>query len=371
VSSTKRHKVAVVGGAGVWGRRYMRAYADRPDCRIVALVDRAADRRRTSAEHFGAEAIYDDVEAMLADQVPDIVSIVLPVSISPKVVMACARAGVPVVSCEKPIATSLAEADEMIRVCRESGTMLGCSTAYWEGRHLVKTARWLREEKQLGAVTDASIPSGIGREVSGGGCVSLSLLCLFTGMTVKWVEGRPLASPDGYTWPPGTPKSEIDSGVAGRVGLSGGVVCQLPDPLAYVLKPHCPLSITYENGHVWVMNYRDPVIITGTGPIASPYLAPFLQEPTDVLVAPAVARLVHAFETGEPVVCDGKNLRHALEVAIALKQSAHNGQRRVDLPLTDRSARILPHAHRLHGGDAIGWGNTHYQKPPDVEVRSR
>lgn len=346
----------------------MRAFADRPDCRIVALVDRAVDRRTAFAQHYGAEAIYDDVEALLADQVPDIVSIILPVSESPRVVMACARAGVRVVSCEKPIAASLAEADETVRVCRECGTMLGCSTSYWDGRHLVRTARWLAEEQPLGAVTEAAIPSGILNEVSGGGCVSLSLLCLMTGMSVKWVEGWALPPATTYVWPPGTRACEIDSGVHGRVGLSGGVVCQIPGPAAHPLNLRCPLAITYENGQVSVVNYRDPVIIMGRGPAAAPYHAPFFEEPADVLVPPAVARLVHAFESGEPIVCSGENLSHALEVAIALKQSAHDGHRRVELPLADRSARIFPHAHRLHGGDAIGWANTHYEKPPDIEA---
>ncbi len=41
---TKKYRVAVVGGAGTWGRRYLRAYANHPDCEIIALVDRARDR---------------------------------------------------------------------------------------------------------------------------------------------------------------------------------------------------------------------------------------------------------------------------------------------------------------------------------------
>lgn len=36
--------VAVIGGTGYWGAYIMRAYARHPRCRIVALVDTAADR---------------------------------------------------------------------------------------------------------------------------------------------------------------------------------------------------------------------------------------------------------------------------------------------------------------------------------------
>ncbi|MAE63047.1 MAG: hypothetical protein CMJ18_02140 [Phycisphaeraceae bacterium] len=362
------HRVAVVGGAGVWGRRYMRAYADRPDCRIVALVDRAAGRRDAFARHFGAESVYDDVAAMLADQVPDIVSLVLPVAVSPGVVMTCARAGVRVVSCEKPIATSLQEADEMIRICRACGTMLGCSTAYWEGRHLLATARYLLDEKPLGRITAASIPAGVEREVAGAGCVAFSLLALFTGMTPAWVEGHALPSWERYTWPTDVAACEIDSGVYGRIGMSEGVVCDIPDPSVHPLTSYCPLSVTFEEGRLWLQNYRNPVIIRGWGPASAPLWLHRHWEDGGVLVPPAVARLVHALETGEPVICDCDDMRRAHEVAIALKQSAHDGNRRVDLPLVDRSARILPHAHRLHGGDRVGWENTHYEKPPDLEA---
>ncbi len=360
--------MAVVGGAGTWGRRYMRAYADREDCRIVALVDRAVDRRETFARHYGAEKIYDDVEALLAEQVPDIVSIILPVSISPDVVKTCARAGVRVVSCEKPIATSLQEADETIRVCRQCGTMLGCSTIFWEGRYLPATARFLLEEKPLGQVTAAAIPSGIEKEVAGAGCTPLALLSLFTGMTPTWVEGRALPSLERYTWPSDVAACEIDSGIYGRVGLSGDVVCEIPDPSIHTLTPNCPLSVTFEEGQVWLQSYLPPVVIRGRGPMNAPLWIHRFWKDDGILVPPAVARLVHALETGEPVVCDGDDLCRALEVAIALKQSAQDKNRRVELPLTDRSARILPHAHRLHGGDRVGWANTHYEKPPELEA---
>ena len=41
----RKYRVAVVGGAGTWGRHYLHAYAEHPDCEIVALVDRTRDRR--------------------------------------------------------------------------------------------------------------------------------------------------------------------------------------------------------------------------------------------------------------------------------------------------------------------------------------
>ena len=35
MSHKGKYRVAVAGGAGSWGRRYTRAYAEHPDCAIV------------------------------------------------------------------------------------------------------------------------------------------------------------------------------------------------------------------------------------------------------------------------------------------------------------------------------------------------
>ena len=43
--SEQKCKVAVVGGAGTWGRHYLRAYAERSDCEVT-LVDKAGARAR-------------------------------------------------------------------------------------------------------------------------------------------------------------------------------------------------------------------------------------------------------------------------------------------------------------------------------------
>ena len=71
----QKYRVAIVGGAGTWGRHYLRAYAEHPDCQIVALVDQAHDRRQAFADRYGVEVIFDTVTDLLANDLPDIVSI--------------------------------------------------------------------------------------------------------------------------------------------------------------------------------------------------------------------------------------------------------------------------------------------------------
>lgn len=351
-----------MGGAGTWGRRYLRAYAEHPDCEIVALVDRARDRRQDFADRYGVKAVYDSVDQLLGVTIPEIVSIILPVGSSPAGVIACAEAGVRAISCEKPIAVSLAEADRVVDVCRQRGTALGCGTAHWEVPHLPKTADWVKDGN-IGQLTSAAIPGGLPREVSGGGCVQLTMLRLLTGMEVQWVEGWTLPPNDHWTVPPGASPAELDCPAFGRLGLSGEIICEIPEPIPEI---PCRVFASGENGQVWISPPRS-VLIQGCGAESTPVDPPFLDEPwPNTYFEPTIERLIRAIDTGEEAQCSGHDYRQALEIAIALKLSAQRGHQRVRLPLKDRSARVYPQPYRLSGGDVAGWVHGNYTGPPDI-----
>lgn len=359
----RKYRVAVVGGAGTWGRNYLRTFAAHPDCEIVALVDRARDRRQLFADHYGVKVLFDEVEELLAREVPDVVSIILPVSANPGAVMACARAGVKAVSCEKPIAVSLAEADAMVDCCRQHGTALACGTAHWEVHALLDTAAWI-SAGHIGPLTGAAIPQGIPNEIAGAGCVQLTMMRALTGREVEWVEGWTLPPSPGWKAPPGTDEGDIDCAAYGRLGLSGGIVCEIAQP-----NPGLPCRVWVEGeaGQVW-LNPPRPVLLQGRGPNSSPVYPDFLfaPEPPDFFL-PVIERLLHACDQGGEAQCSGHDYRQALEIAIALKRSAKENHRRVYLPLTDRSQLIYPHPYRLRGGDVAGWGSIGYAGPPQVE----
>lgn len=361
------YRVAVVGGAGMWGRHYLRTYAEHPNCEVVGLVDRARERREEFAALYKVPATYDTVEEMLADTVPDIVSASVPVGQNYPVVKALAEAGVRVVSCEKPICAELAEADAMVALCREKGTLLGCGQAAWATPRMPQVIQWVREGN-IGALTAAAIPGGLPVEVSGAGCVQLAGLRILTGREVEWVEGCELPAVAGYA-APDTDPLEADVPMYGRLGLEGGLICE-------VLKPEtdhhdCHLSLTGDNGQVWLMRRR-PVLIQGAGALVMPVYPEFLEEDGgDDFFAGTIQRLLDAFDSGEEPLSSGDDYAHALETAIALKVSASRGGERVSLPLEDRSQRLLPHPYRLFGGDVAGWQTIGYDGPPQVPVDIR
>ena len=244
----KKYRVAVVGGAGTWGRYYLRAYAQHPDCEVVALVDRARDRRQAFADRYGVEMVCDTVDELLAREVPDIVSAIVPVSQNYPTMAACSEAGVKVASCEKPISAKLAEADAMVSVCRQHGTLLGCGQAALSTPYTPEVIDWIRAG-HIGKLTRAAVPGGLPREMTGGGCVQLATILLLSGAEVEWVEGWTLPSEPGYVAPPGRPEIEADSPAYGRLGLSSGIVCEMPEPRPEQ-KVSCFVAAEGENGRV-------------------------------------------------------------------------------------------------------------------------
>jgi predicted dehydrogenase len=330
------------------------------------LVDRARERRQIFAEHYGIRDVFDSVEDLLTETVPEIVAVIFPVQYTPDAVIACAEAGVKAIWCEKPIAVGLRQADEMVRVCRERGAALGCGTALWEIRHLSDIAPWV-QAGHIGRLAGAAIPGGLPKEVSGAGCVQLTMMRLLTGMEVEWVEGWTLPPEqwkEGWDLPPGVKDPEIDCPAYGRLGLSGGMVCEVPEPRPD-RRPACRVSVRGDNGRVWLC--PESVLIQGRGAASTPVYPEFLSVERPESYPAIVENLMRAVDTGQEVACSGHDYRQALEIAVALKVSAQRNHERVHLPLQERDYRIYPRPYRFYGGDVVGWESIGHKGPPGIE----
>ena len=154
----RTYRVAIVGGAGMWGKLYLRAAAEHEQV-VPILVDSSA-RREEFAESLDISEIYASLDELLAHETPDVVCNVVPVGTAHELVEKCARAGVRVISCEKPIAVELSTADRMVDICREHGAAFGCGTAYWEVPVLQQTAAWIAEG-HIGDIVSVAIPGGL------------------------------------------------------------------------------------------------------------------------------------------------------------------------------------------------------------------
>lgn len=116
---SQRIRAAVVG-VGHLGRHHARVLAGLDDVRLVAVADARIDQARAVAEPLGARAVTDYRE--LLDDV-DAVSIAVPTTLHRAIGGAFLERGIPTLI-EKPLATSLAEAEQLVAIARITGTLL-------------------------------------------------------------------------------------------------------------------------------------------------------------------------------------------------------------------------------------------------------
>lgn len=112
-------KCAVIG-AGYLGKFHAEKYAALPDCELVAVVDVNQDAAQVVADKFGAKPLTD-YHSLLGEV--DAVSIVVPTTLHHAVSRDFLQAGAHVLV-EKPIAVTVEEADDLIRIAREHNRIL-------------------------------------------------------------------------------------------------------------------------------------------------------------------------------------------------------------------------------------------------------
>ena len=111
-------RFAIVG-AGFWARYQLAAWQELTGAECVALCDLNPQKADEMAREFGVPAVYDDAQEMLRQERLDFVDIISDVTSHSSLVHLAAAHRLPVI-CQKPMATSLIEAAEMVRVCEKA-----------------------------------------------------------------------------------------------------------------------------------------------------------------------------------------------------------------------------------------------------------
>ena len=112
----KKLRVGVIG-LGM-GRVHIEGYQAHPDAEVVAIADLNEQRLGEVAQKYKVAAQYTSFETMLAKEALDVVSIATPNKFHKAHTLAALRAGCHVL-CEKPMAMSAQEAQEMLDVAEE------------------------------------------------------------------------------------------------------------------------------------------------------------------------------------------------------------------------------------------------------------
>jgi predicted dehydrogenase len=87
----------------------------------VHISDAGSGRARPLADPLGARWSQGEAE-LLADPAVDIVAVCSPPAEHPRQILLAVAAGKKAIFCEKPLALTRADADEVIAACRTAGT---------------------------------------------------------------------------------------------------------------------------------------------------------------------------------------------------------------------------------------------------------
>jgi predicted dehydrogenase len=200
--------VGVIGhtGQGNYGHGEDTVWLKIPQTRIVAVADADPKGLADAAKRLGGVKAYADYKVMLAEVKPDIAAI-CPRHIHEHrdMIVAAIEAGVKGIYIEKPFVRTLAEADEIVKLCADKGVRL--AIAHRNRYHpVLETVKQLVASGEIGELKEVRVR---GKQDQRGGGLDLwvlgghgfNLATLFTGPAVSCeatilVEGRPATKAD-------------------------------------------------------------------------------------------------------------------------------------------------------------------------------
>ena len=137
--------IAVIGCSGM-ASSHMRGVCAKEGVKLYAICDPAEERLAQRKEEFGVEIAVKDYRELVNDPNVDAVVVVVPDKLHLPMTRDFLKAGKAVL-CEKPMALTVAECEEMMRVEKETGgkLMIGqvcrCTPAFRMAKELVDAGR--------------------------------------------------------------------------------------------------------------------------------------------------------------------------------------------------------------------------------------
>jgi predicted dehydrogenase len=335
---TKHIRQVAIIGLGPMGRRHLQALRLVENAKLVAAAD-TRPQALAAADLNGARA-YTDAHAMLADVRADTVIVATNGPSHRELVLEAIAAGARSILCEKPIACSIAEAEEMISAARERG----CALAVNHCRRHVPAYRYLAERIQSGEwgqlrSIKASWP-GIGL-----GCGATHMIDLWNFLggeqlntVFGWIDPIRGPNPRGseYCDPGGMVVATSASGtryVHEQTEDGAG-----PDTLV-IETTGAQITIDERSGSARV-TVRDLSVKPGLGrpPKYDTVLLP-PEAPLALDIIRLSADILRELVEERVLTCDAEHGLRSLEVVVAAHLSHRRGHAPVSVPIADSDAK--------------------------------
>ena len=136
-----KHLTGVGIGAGYFSKYQYEAWSRMPDVEMVALCNRKVEKGIALMEEYGIPRHYTDYREMIDAEKPDFVDIITPPDTHLEICAFAAERGVNVL-CQKPLAPTMEECSEIVRICKDKGARFMVNENWrWQP--------WYREIKRL------------------------------------------------------------------------------------------------------------------------------------------------------------------------------------------------------------------------------
>ncbi|WP_342556441.1 Gfo/Idh/MocA family oxidoreductase [Paenibacillus sp. FSL R7-0652] len=341
-------KAAVIG-AGAISSAHIEAYMKFPErCQITAVVDLYVEKAQKRVDEYGllnTEAAADYHDLLEADI--DLVSICTPPYTHASIACEFLRAGKHVLV-EKPMASSLEEADQMLKAAQESGKLLSIVAQNRFTTPMMKLKNVL-DSKLMGPILHVQVDSYWWRghsyydlwwrgtwEKEGGGCTLNHAVHHIDALL--WMMGPPIEV-QAMMANTAHDNAEVEDISMAMLRFGQGAVGMITSSVIHHGEEQ---QIIFQGKEARVSApWRVTASISRSNGFPEPnsklkqQLQQLFDELPEVLHsghAGQVDNVLHAVEKGTPLIVDGESGRNTLELIIAIYKSASIGEK-VALPI--------------------------------------
>ena len=310
------------------------AYAACPRTEVVAVCDLVPDLLASYEREWGPAAQYTDYRAMLEKEDLDLISVVTSDHLHAQIVVDAAEAGVKGIFCDKPLATTLEDADRMLAAVERHGIPMSINHGrrwdpFWQ------QAKMMVKEGRLGALTRVVGHLGGGRAMMfRNGTHMIDAVCFFVEADPLWLIGETEEGSEAYTEyvGDGGHAPETDPGASAYVHFANGVRGYLE--MCKRTLVNLEVELFCEKGRIRISNGEAIVYLqseTKSGEVTSRQIGGRMVYHGAMLVA--VEELVSLVERGGEGISSGREALRSLEIMIAIMRSQSQGVTKIHWPL--------------------------------------
>ena len=327
-----------VVGVGLWGEAHARVYSTYPGARLAMVCDANGERAREVAERYGAERWTTDYRELAGAEGIDAVSVATPDFAHAEIAIAAARGGKHLLV-EKPLATTVAEAEAMVAAARQAGVHLMVDF-HNRWSPIFNHARGARERGELGRALLVSI------HMSNSKFVPTQMLSWGGRSSVLWFLGAHAL--DLMCWLLG--ERPVLVRALSRAGVLEGLGVTTPD--LYLATLEFPSGAVGQLEHVWVLpdsqpnlcdfggrlvgsegtiyfdclTHRDAAKFTAKAECLDLLGAPTVQGEVQGFMVASIRHFADCVINGNTPLVSGEEGLAVTRVLCAIEEAAHKGQ---------------------------------------------